>query len=126
MTYFVVKYICKHFFFPSQEIFYQPIIVDVEDENGQIIKCRTYEMDKNTLNDTKPSPHYKKVVIAGARQNGLPVEYIRFLESFPDNGVTRTPPLYQKVLETVKKVREQEKNDMGSNHFVEPHILDIL
>uniref|UniRef100_A0A0B7B3N7 gamma-glutamylcyclotransferase n=1 Tax=Arion vulgaris TaxID=1028688 RepID=A0A0B7B3N7_9EUPU len=107
-----------------QEIFYHPIDVDVKSEQGEIIKCRTYEMDKTLLTDTKPSPHYKKVVIAGARQNKLPEEYIQFLESFPDNGITRTPPLYQKVIDTVKKVRGQVKNERGPND--ELHVLDML
>lgn len=102
-------------------MFYQPIEVDVENQQGQTIKCRTYEMDRDTVNDTKPSPHYKKVVLAGARQNGLPKEYIRFLESFPDNGLTQTPPLYQKVIDTMNMFREKAAKEQSTNHYTEAH-----
>ena len=38
-------------------------------------------------NSTKiPSKVYKNVIINGAKQNGLPDEYITKLENLPDNG----------------------------------------
>ncbi|CAG5120732.1 unnamed protein product, partial [Candidula unifasciata] len=107
-----------------QEVFYQPIEVSVANQQGQIIKCRTYEMDRDTVDDPKPSPHYKKVVLAGARQNGLPEEYVRFLESFPDNGLAQTPPLYQKVIDTINMFRQNAAKEQSTNHYIEAH--DIL
>lgn len=83
-------------------------------------------MDADTLNDRKPSPYYKKIVIAGARQNGLPEEYIQFLEGFPDNGVTEIPPLYQNVLEAVRNFRCQIVNERCHALANEYHILDTL
>jgi gamma-glutamylcyclotransferase len=103
----------------NQETYYHPLDVDIENEKAEIVTCRTYEMDGATFNDPKPSPYYKRVVLAGARQNGLPEEYIKFLESLPDNGIAQTPPLYQKVIETVAKIRGQPENGRSSNHSLE-------
>ncbi|KAH9519965.1 hypothetical protein Btru_071374 [Bulinus truncatus] len=100
----------------SQEAYYHPIEVDVE-SNGEKIKCRTYEMQKNTTGYSLPSPHYKKVLIDGARQNGLPEEYIEYLESFEDNGVTDTPPNYRKVMDMVETFRNEEDNIHGPDKF---------
>ena len=41
-------------------------------------------LDKHSANI--PSKIYKKVIIQGAKQNGLPKEYITYLENIPDNG----------------------------------------
>uniref|UniRef100_A0A0B6ZSF3 gamma-glutamylcyclotransferase n=1 Tax=Arion vulgaris TaxID=1028688 RepID=A0A0B6ZSF3_9EUPU len=92
----------------SQEAFYDPIEVQVLGDSGGYVTCRTYEMIQETTGDCLPSPHYKKVVIDGAKQNELPEEYIEYLECFPDNGVTDTPPNYRKVMDMVEIMNEED------------------
>ncbi|KAK6982448.1 hypothetical protein BgiMline_017832 [Biomphalaria glabrata] len=100
----------------SQEAHYYPIEVEVE-HDGQMVKCRTYEMQKKTTGYCLPSPHYKKVLIDGARQNGLPEEYVEYLESFEDNGVTKTPPNYRKVMDMVETFRNDEDNSNDADKY---------
>lgn len=68
-------------------------------------------MQQNTTGYGLPSPHYKKVLIEGAKQNGLPDEYVTYLESFPDNGVTDTPPNYRKVMDMLESIRAEDCNN---------------
>ena len=37
--------------------------------------------------DIRPSAIYKRVIVQGAIQNGLPVDYIKKLEMIEDNGL---------------------------------------
>lgn len=99
-----------HFcFYPSsQEAFYDPIEVQVIGDHGESVTCRTYEMIGETTSDCLPSPHYKKVLVEGAKQNELPEEYIEYLDGFPDNGVTDTPPNYRKVMDMVETLNEED------------------
>lgn len=76
----------------EQEVHYSSIDVPVEDlKTGEVIKCRTYiqEACYRETTDGKgiPSKAYHNVIIAGARESCLPVEYIDKLMSIENNGV---------------------------------------
>lgn len=62
---------------------YSPLEVSVETEHGTIL-CRTYKM--NNFQPGLPSPQYKKVVCLGAKENGLPAEYLNKLNDIETNG----------------------------------------
>jgi hypothetical protein len=76
-----------------QEFCYRPIQVDVESlTDGTIMNCRTYVQEDyyKKLCDGHPrlpSLAYKNVVIAGARESGLPQDYIDSIKNMQDNGV---------------------------------------
>ena len=57
-------------------------------EKSEKFNCVSYQLlDELMKNSTKiPSKVYKNVIINGAKQNGLPDEYITKLENLPDNG----------------------------------------
>lgn len=48
--------------------------------------------------DHRPSPMYLDVIIRGAKQNKLPEEYIRSLESTPANGKHEDIDLYTDII----------------------------
>ncbi|GFR80065.1 gamma-glutamylcyclotransferase, partial [Elysia marginata] len=50
----------------------------------EVVQCRTYQLSKGN-GITLPSPYYKKVILMGAQQNGLPKEYMTSIEHLPDN-----------------------------------------
>ncbi|CAG5120734.1 unnamed protein product [Candidula unifasciata] len=87
----------------SQEAYYYPIEVQVIGDRGELVACRTYEMIEETTGDCLPSPFYKK-------------EYIEYLESFPDNGVTATPPNYRKVLNMVEILNDEDSFEKIQRH----------
>ncbi|XP_030214002.1 gamma-glutamylcyclotransferase [Gadus morhua] len=65
-----------------QEGVYRPLQVNVTTAKGNTV-CRSYQM-----NDFYPfvtSPPYKQVVCLGARQHGLPLDYIEKLEAVQTN-----------------------------------------
>ncbi|XP_068584649.1 gamma-glutamylcyclotransferase a [Cebidichthys violaceus] len=62
---------------------YSPLEVSVETDKGPIL-CRTYQM--MNFHASPPSPQYKQVVCLGAKQNGLPVEYLKRLEAIQTNN----------------------------------------
>lgn len=74
----------------AQEVGYDPIQVDVKAlDSDRVFTCRSYRQTKENLSkmaDGVPSLAYKNVVLAGARENGFPIEYIRQIEALPDNG----------------------------------------
>lgn len=76
----------------KQEFCYEGIEITVEDiNNGQYIKCRTYIQDKSyeqTIGGNgEPSKAYKNVVLAGASESKLPIQYINKLIEIKDNGI---------------------------------------
>ncbi|XP_059169617.1 gamma-glutamylcyclotransferase-like [Physella acuta] len=93
----------------EQEMGYRAYEVTV-DVDGQPVPCRTYEMCLEPNGNKLPSPYYLKVIIDGAKQNGLPADYITFLESFPHNGNNTPPPRYIKVMEMIEKFRGHHIN----------------
>ncbi|XP_076292780.1 gamma-glutamylcyclotransferase isoform X1 [Lasioglossum baleicum] len=73
---------------------YFPLMVDVETPSGQIINCRVYQQCKDPdehvklrllPNHRRPSPLYIETILKGAKENKLPTEYIKFLETIPHN-----------------------------------------
>ena len=55
-------------------------------KNNKPIQCVTYQKyNENEVLD-KPSPAYKNIILHGAFDLKLPIEYIKFLKSFEDNG----------------------------------------
>ena len=71
-------------------------------EKSEKFSCVSYQLlDKHMENSTKvPSKIYKNVIIKGAKQNGLPLEYIKHLEKIPDNGYDKN---LEDMLEEVGK-----------------------
>ncbi|XP_041708627.1 gamma-glutamylcyclotransferase [Coregonus clupeaformis] len=63
--------------------FYSPLDVTINTDEGEVL-CRTYQMNNFTAHQT--SPPYKQVVCLGAKQNGLPLDYIKKLEAVETNG----------------------------------------
>ncbi|XP_006635599.2 gamma-glutamylcyclotransferase-like [Lepisosteus oculatus] len=61
---------------------YSPVEVKVEAEGGELL-CRSYQM--NDFEICLTSPQYKQVVCSGARQSGLPDDYINMLDSVETN-----------------------------------------
>jgi len=61
---------------------------------GKLIDCMAYRIRDETRQKSLdehgvnliPSLRYKNVIIEGAKEHGLPEEYIRMLEAIPDNG----------------------------------------
>ncbi|XP_072507175.1 gamma-glutamylcyclotransferase [Notamacropus eugenii] len=80
---------------------YIPIEIDVHNQEGKVLTCRSYQM-KNYV-PAPPSPQYKKVICKGAKQNGLPSEYQRKLEEIETNHYEG--PV--KVLEEIEAVTNE-------------------
>ncbi|MGH0143623.1 UNVERIFIED_CONTAM: hypothetical protein FKN15_020584 [Acipenser sinensis] len=71
---------------------YSPLEVTVETEEDEL-SCRTYKMNECVV--TATSPQYKQVFCLGAKQNSLPVEYIKKLEAVETNNYSGPTPLNQ-------------------------------
>ncbi|XP_060080343.1 gamma-glutamylcyclotransferase-like [Ylistrum balloti] len=84
----------------KQEDIYKGFDVKVCYPGGQKVICRTYKIDKkgNPMYDKRPSPHYKDVIIRGARELQLPNDYLDFLQKIPDNGYQGRVPIYEEVM----------------------------
>lgn len=68
---------------------YKPIFIQVTTINGEILNCRCYQQTREFELDRLPSTVYKNVMIRGARENGVPEDYItNQLEKIEDNGYT--------------------------------------
>ncbi|XP_077977472.1 gamma-glutamylcyclotransferase-like [Glandiceps talaboti] len=80
---------------------YDPLEVTVCTQNNRQLTCRTYKMVN--IIPTDPSPHYLSVVQDGAKQNGLPDDYITFLNSIQHNN-------YQGELKIMAKIEENKKS----------------
>ncbi|XP_064613110.1 gamma-glutamylcyclotransferase-like [Liolophura sinensis] len=82
---------------------YREIEVDVTTPDGDTYRSFCYQlgeiMDANGL----PSPQYKDVIVRGARQAGLPEEYINLLKLKPDNGYSGHVQIYQEILQSIAK-----------------------
>jgi len=74
---------------------YFPMNVGVETPRGDILQCRIYQQCNNPKEfvpagelpkERRPSPIYLKTILKGASENGLPEDYIEFLDSIPHNG----------------------------------------
>lgn len=69
--------------------------VDVETPEGKIFQCRTYQQTakfefspdiENIPEERKPSTVYLTTILNGAKESGLPEEYLKFLNKIPHNG----------------------------------------
>jgi hypothetical protein len=60
---------------------YRRIDVSVLTPSGDTIAAFAYQSSVTT-NGRKPSPRYMGLILEGARQHGLPAEYVAFLQTF--------------------------------------------
>lgn len=74
---------------------YERIEVAVETvPEGKIVNCFAYQLRPETRQQSievhgknlLPSLRYKNVMIQGAKDHGIPQEYIQMLTNLPDNG----------------------------------------
>ncbi|XP_045101680.1 gamma-glutamylcyclotransferase-like [Portunus trituberculatus] len=65
---------------------YRAMDVKVETEKGDHVEARSYQIIRPLEDDRRPSYVYMDVIIRGAKANGLPEDYIKFLESIEHNG----------------------------------------
>ncbi|CAL8135419.1 unnamed protein product [Orchesella dallaii] len=74
---------------------YQRVELTVETvPDGKKVNCMAYRIRDETRQKSVlahgenliPSLRYKNVIIQGAKEHGLPEEYVKFLEAVPDNG----------------------------------------
>ena len=65
---------------------YHEKTVCVETTDG-VIRAFMYEADNTAIDDAlKPFTWYKKLVVQGAREHGLPEDYIQQIEAVPADG----------------------------------------
>jgi len=64
-------------------VFYKPIEVEIE-FNGKIVKAKTFTVTKEQrVNEhVQPTDYYHGVMLSGAKEFGLPSEWIEFLSGF--------------------------------------------
>ncbi|CAH1778687.1 unnamed protein product [Owenia fusiformis] len=65
---------------------YEPIHIEVTSPEGEVFSCRSYHQIRPASADQRPSPQYKGVIIKGAKEIGLPADYLEFLAKIEDNG----------------------------------------
>ncbi|KAK3850637.1 hypothetical protein Pcinc_042670 [Petrolisthes cinctipes] len=64
---------------------YRVLKVEVETDSRETLTARSYQIANPQHDDRRPSAVYLDVIINGARENGLPEDYIKFLESIEHN-----------------------------------------
>lgn len=62
---------------------YDRVPVRVWTPDGNAVEAVTY-ISTNITDDPRPYKRYKDLLISGARENGLPGDYIAYIESFPE------------------------------------------
>lgn len=73
---------------------YQRSTVSVTTADGESLHCLAYQLTEKTRSKAiaehgehqVPSKAYKTVIINGAKEHNLPLEYINLLEHLEDNG----------------------------------------
>ncbi|XP_053687614.1 gamma-glutamylcyclotransferase-like [Sabethes cyaneus] len=80
---------------------YKPLTLPVHTKNGETLQCRVYQLVKNPPNleceevdrpfERQPSRTYINVIIAGAKETGLPDYYLKFLSTIKHNGHSGDP-----------------------------------
>lgn len=77
-----------------QDDIYHAMSVNVETSNGTTLNCRVYQQCNNPKEyikpadlsiDRRPSPLYLNMILKGAQENNLPVNYMEFLKTIPHN-----------------------------------------
>ncbi|XP_077160631.1 gamma-glutamylcyclotransferase [Paroedura picta] len=74
---------------------YAPIEINVNTQEGKTLRCRSYQMNDYVCN--LPSPHYKKVICMGAKQNGLPIDYQKKLGTIETNNYMGNVPVFEEI-----------------------------
>ncbi len=82
---------------------YGRTLVDLETDEGPI-QAQAY-LNPHPVRGLEPSRRYKRVCVAGAREFGLPEEYVRGLESHPSRYVPIASELFTAMVWWVEKVR---------------------
>ncbi|KAL4226259.1 hypothetical protein ACF0H5_014242 [Mactra antiquata] len=89
-----------------QEGVYKAKEVTVKSIDDVSYTCRTYYLTSKYLNETlenRPSPMYMDVIIKGARQNNIPDDYVRYLQSIETNGhLENDLKLYKDILKLLE------------------------
>eukprot|EP00294_Goniomonas_avonlea_P014681 CAMPEP_0114556814 /NCGR_PEP_ID=MMETSP0114-20121206/9487_1 /TAXON_ID=31324 /ORGANISM="Goniomonas sp, Strain m" /LENGTH=161 /DNA_ID=CAMNT_0001742039 /DNA_START=78 /DNA_END=563 /DNA_ORIENTATION=+ len=67
---------------------YQRFTVNVIDAEQKKYECRSYHVVTREQEHIAPHPSYLGTILKGARDQGLPADYVAFLETIKDNGVT--------------------------------------
>ncbi len=71
--------------------------------DGEVLQCRSYQQVQDWEMDRRPSIVYKNVMIRGARENGVPDEYIKnCLEAIVDNGYDGQVEIQMDLLKKVE------------------------
>ncbi|XP_066942374.1 gamma-glutamylcyclotransferase-like isoform X1 [Macrobrachium rosenbergii] len=65
---------------------YKAVEVDVETLTGEQVRARSYQIIRPLEQDRRPSSVYLDVIVRGAKENGLPEDYVKFLEGIEHNG----------------------------------------
>ena len=69
-------------------------------QDEKMMDCVSYQMIDPV--DMTPSPHYIRVIQAGAKQNNIPTDYLRFLDCIEHNGYSGQVKIYDEVMKDVK------------------------
>uniref|UniRef100_A0A8C8RM62 Gamma-glutamylcyclotransferase n=1 Tax=Pelusios castaneus TaxID=367368 RepID=A0A8C8RM62_9SAUR len=80
---------------------YSPIEVNVHTQEGKVLTCRSYQMNDCVCD--LPSPHYKKVICMGAKQNGLPTAYQKKLEVIETNNYAGPMLIFEEIEVAIKE-----------------------
>ncbi|XP_015678714.1 gamma-glutamylcyclotransferase isoform X1 [Protobothrops mucrosquamatus] len=88
---------------------YIPIEVTVRTQDGKIVKCRSYQM--NDYVHDLPSPQYKRVICLGAKQNELPMDYQKKLNSIETNNYAGPVPVFEEIKAALSASGKQNNED---------------
>ncbi|XP_067417919.1 gamma-glutamylcyclotransferase isoform X2 [Emydura macquarii macquarii] len=80
---------------------YVPIEVNIHTQEGKVLTCRSYQMNDCVCD--LPSPHYKKVICMGAKQNGLPIVYQKKLEAIETNNYAGPVSIFEEIEAAIKE-----------------------
>lgn len=62
---------------------YDRIEVDVLRDDGRPVRCQSYASPRLTA-DPRPFDWYKALIVVGAKEHGLPTDYVAMLEALDD------------------------------------------
>ena len=77
--------------------------VDVHTKDGQMIRCRCYNLLKRGYKDKRPSPQYLDVIVRGAVQHDLPEYYVEKLRAIKHNEYDGKVNVMDEINELVLK-----------------------
>ncbi|XP_065081602.1 gamma-glutamylcyclotransferase-like [Ochlerotatus camptorhynchus] len=80
---------------------YKPLTLPICTTKGETLQCRVYQLVKNppkleSIEETRPferqpSQTYMNIIIRGATETGLPIEYVEYLNTIKHNGHSGDP-----------------------------------